>query len=257
MKPESIDASMRGQKADLNEPDLPIGHQFLDEQDGDVSAKDYMMLKEMVMGELRKFFRPELINRFDEVVVFEPLQFKHMKQIVELQLKTLSKLLEEQNLGLTVTDKAKEQIVIAGFDPVYGARPLRRAVQRLLENPISEMIITKGLTEGDIVVIDYVDDDFIFTAEKPKQIVHDSDSSKNNQMRMMAYKCSSTGYEFTTEVSEHATVICPVNVKEKVERLTGISSEETQSPPIVNVSKMHSQPEIVVSNPSGNYYQTA
>lgn len=257
MKPESIDASMRGQKADLNEPDLPIGHQFLDEQDGDVSAKDYMMLKEMVMGELRKFFRPELINRFDEVVVFEPLQFKHMKQIVELQLKTLSKLLEEQNLGLTVTDKAKEQIVIAGFDPVYGARPLRRAVQRLLENPISEMIITKGLIEGDIVVIDYVGDDFTFTAEKPKQIVHDSDSLKNNQMRMMAYKCSSTGYEFTTEVSEHATVICPVNVKEKVERLTGISSEETQSPPIVNVSKMHSQPEIVVSNPSGNYYQTA
>ena len=257
MKPESIDTSMRGQKADLNEPDLPTGHQFLDEQDGDVSAKDYMMLKEMVMGELRKFFRPELINRFDEVVVFEPLQFKHMKQIVELQLKTLSKLLEEQNLGLTVTDKAKEQIVIAGFDPVYGARPLRRAVQRLLENPISEMIITKGLTEGDIVVIDYVDDDFTFTAEKPKQIVRDSDSSKNNQMRMMAYKCSTTGYEFTTEVSEHATVICPVNVKEKVERKTDISSEIPQSAPISNVAKMHSQPETVVSNPSGNYYQTA
>ncbi len=257
MKPENIDISMRGQKADLNETELPIGHQFLDELDGDVSAKDYAMLKEMVMGELRKFFRPELINRFDEVVVFEPLQFKHMEKIVELQLKTLSKLLEEQNLGLTVTDKAKEQIVIAGFDPVYGARPLRRAIQRLLENPISEMIITKGLIEGDIVVIDYVGDDFTFTAEKPKQIVHDSDSLKNNQMRMMAYKCSSTGYEFTTEVSEHATVICPVNVKEKVERLTGISSEETQSPPIVNVSKMHSQPEIVVSNPSGNYYQTA
>jgi ATP-dependent Clp protease ATP-binding subunit ClpC len=257
MKPDSIDASMRGQKADLNEPDLPMGHQFVDEQDGDMSSKDYSMLKEMVMGELRKFFRPELINRFDEVVVFEPLQFKHMKQIVELQLKTLSKLLEEQNLGLTVTEKAKEQIVIAGFDPVYGARPLRRAVQRLLENPISEMIITKGLTEGDIVVIDYVDDDFTFTAEKPKQIMHDSDSMKKEEKRMMAYKCSTTGYEFTTEVSEHATVICPVNVKEKVEKQNEKISDKTRHDPITSVANTNTQPTIVVSNPSDSYYQTA
>ncbi len=246
MKPEDIDVAMRGQKANLDEPDLPTGHQFADEQDGDVSAKDYTKLKDMVMGELRKFFRPELINRFDEVVVFEPLQFKHMKKIVELQLKTLSKLLEEQNLGLTVTDKAKEQIVIAGFDPVYGARPLRRAIQRLLENPISEMIISKGATEGDIIVIDYVDDEFTFAAEKPKQILHDSDSHEPGVKKLVAYRCTTTGHEFTTEVSEHATVICPVNVKEKVEKKDSVSQQPVHIDTVV-ASKQVEQPHAEVT----------
>ncbi|MEI6326677.1 MAG: ATP-dependent Clp protease ATP-binding subunit [Candidatus Roizmanbacteria bacterium] len=263
MKSENIDVAMRGQKANLDEVELPTGHQFVDEQDGDVSSKDYTALKEMVMGELRKFFRPELINRFDEVVVFEPLQFKHMKKIVELQLKTLSKLLEEQNLGLSVTEKATEQIVIAGFDPVYGARPLRRAVQRLLENPISEMIITRGLTEGDIVVIDYVNDDFVFTAEKPKQIMRDSDSGVGSEKRMMAYRCTTTGYEFTTEVKEHATVICPVNVKEKVEKKAEASQQPIEakaaSVGAVDVVRMAQVPPVASVAPAqyNQNYQTA
>jgi hypothetical protein len=119
------------------------------------------------------------------------------------------------------------------------------------------MIITKGLTEGDIVVIDYVNDDFTFTAEKPKQIMHDSDSMKKEEKRMMAYKCSTTGYEFTTEVSEHATVICPVNVKEKVEKQNEKISDKTRHDPITSVANTNTQPTIVVSNPSDSYYQTA
>ena len=171
MTEDEIAKEYKGAKANLDEPELEEGFEYEDEVGEDLSNAQYTELKDVVMGELRKFFRPELINRFDEVIVFEPLMFKHMKKIVELQLRALAKLLEEQNLGLNITDAAKEQVVIAGFDPVYGARPLRRAIQKLLENPISEMIIAKKAMDGDIIIVDFDGRDFVFKTEKPKEVV--------------------------------------------------------------------------------------
>ena len=118
------------------------------------------------MNELLKFFRPELVNRFDEVIVFEPLKFIHMIEIVKLQLKALAKLLEEQEMGFSATNTAVKQIVREGFDPLFGARPLKRSIQKLVENPISELIIAKKVKTGDTIIVDYDGQEFIFNVEK-------------------------------------------------------------------------------------------
>lgn len=142
-----------------------------DEADIAEAADDekFNELAEKLMEELRSFFRPELINRFDEVIVFRPLQAKHMMAIVDLQLKTLERGLEEQEFGFEVTQAAREELTIEGFDPVFGARPLRRTVQRLIENPISTMLIQGKLAAGDTITIDYdaKADEFIFTTSRP------------------------------------------------------------------------------------------
>ena len=142
-----------------------------DEADLAESAEDekFTELAEKLMEELRSFFRPELINRFDEVIVFRPLQAKHMMAIVGLQLKALERGLEEQEFGLEVTHAAREELTIEGFDPVFGARPLRRTVQRLIENPISTMLIQGKLAAGDTITIDYdaKTDEFVFVTSRP------------------------------------------------------------------------------------------
>lgn len=133
----------------------------------DESGKQkYAKLKEKVMTELLKFMRPELINRFDEAIVFEPLKYEHMLKIVELQLRGVAKMMAEQSYGLQVSEMAEKEIVRTGFDPVYGARPLRRAIQRLLENPISEMIIAGKLGEGDVVGVDFDGEKLTFMVNK-------------------------------------------------------------------------------------------
>ncbi len=239
MKDADVAPQYKGAPAHFEEPELVEGLQYEDEVAGDLSSAQYNELKDVVLGELRKFFRPELINRFDEVIVFEPLLFKHMKKIVELQFKTLAKLLEEQNLGLNITDAAKEQVVITGFDPVYGARPLRRAIQKLLENPISEMIIAKKAVDGDIIIVDYDGKDFVFKTEKPKEVVKmdDKESKKEEKgsnanakevsVPMKMYKCAESGYAFETAVYPNSTVICPINVKEKAVENTPTGDQKT------------------------------
>lgn len=240
MKKADVAASYQDAPAHFEEPELPVGFEYEDEAGGDMSLSQYTELKDMVMGELRKFFRPELINRFDEVIVFEPLQLKHMKKIVELQFKTLTKLLEEQNLGLTITDAAKEQVVTAGFDPVYGARPLRRAIQKLLENPISEMIIAKKAQDGDIILVDY-DEEFIFTTEKPKDVMRTPPQKKKEAKKMQGllaeegvtvkkYRCIDSGYTFETAVYPNATVICAIDALDKVEEVTAQVVKSVEAP---------------------------
>lgn len=119
------------------------------------SEEKFAALTEKLMEELRKFFRPELLNRFDEIIVFKPLSASHMLAIVDLQFKGLEKLLHDQNLGIEATDAAKEELALVGFDPVYGARPLRRTIQRLVENPISTMLIKGDVKSGDIIEVDF------------------------------------------------------------------------------------------------------
>ncbi len=244
MQPGEVAPQYRGAQAHFEEPELQVGYEFEDEVGGELTSGRYNELKDVVMGELRKFFRPELINRFDEVIVFEPLQLRHMKKIVELQLRVLAKLLEEQNIGLTITDAAKEQIVVAGFDPVYGARPLRRAIQKLLENPISEMIIGKKAQDGDIIIVDF-HNDFEFRTEKPKQVVAENTSkvvgskpmpqkqSESNvpRKRLVAYVCVDSGMQFETEEFPNSTVICPFNAKEKTIKESELQIKEVTRTP--------------------------
>ena len=111
---------------------------------------------------LQEQFRPEFLNRVDEIVVFEPLTREQLTEIVELQLKRLRERLAERRIELELTDAAKELIAEAGWDPAYGARPLKRAIQRMLENPLALELLEGRFVEGDIVRADVQGDDLVF-----------------------------------------------------------------------------------------------
>ncbi|MBI5229986.1 MAG: ATP-dependent Clp protease ATP-binding subunit [Candidatus Magasanikbacteria bacterium] len=110
--------------------------------------------KDLLHGGLNQYFKPEFINRFDGVVVFKPLEKTEIKQIAALMLKSIAHGLEEKGLGFEFTDAALSELADVGFDPVYGARPLRRAIQEKVENPLSEFILRGGWQRRDIAVLD-------------------------------------------------------------------------------------------------------
>jgi ATP-dependent Clp protease ATP-binding subunit ClpB len=113
-------------------------------------------------NELRDRFRPEFLNRIDEVVTFEPLTREQLAEIVELQLRLLRARLVERRIELEVTDAAKELLAEEGWDPAYGARPLKRAIQRLLENPLALELLERRFVEGDTVRVDVADGELVF-----------------------------------------------------------------------------------------------
>ncbi len=110
--------------------------------------------KERVMGELRKHFRPEFLNRVDDVVVFHPLGENHLTHIVDLRLKDLEKLLADRRITLDLTDAAREAIFHSGYDRAYGARPLKRAIQRMVQDPLAMRILDGRVLHGDTVRVD-------------------------------------------------------------------------------------------------------
>jgi ATP-dependent Clp protease ATP-binding subunit ClpB len=114
------------------------------------------------VDELRERFRPEFLNRIDEVVVFEALTREQLSEIVELQLGRLRERLAERRIELDVSDAAKELLAEEGWDPAYGARPLKRAIQRLLENPLALRLLEGDFGEGDVVRVDAVDGELAF-----------------------------------------------------------------------------------------------
>ena len=119
-----------------------------------MSGKDYQDIKLAVMGEVKTYFRPEFINRIDEVVVFHALDEKHIQSIAKIQLAYLEKRLAQLEIGLEVSDKAIEEIAKAGFDPTFGARPLKRAIQSEIENPLSKAILEGRFAAKDTIHID-------------------------------------------------------------------------------------------------------
>jgi ATP-dependent Clp protease ATP-binding subunit ClpB len=116
---------------------------------------------------LREFFRPEFLNRVDEVVVFRPLTRDQISDIVELQLARLRGRLADRGLALELTDEAKELVAEAGWDPTYGARPLKRALQRLVENPLALRLLEGDFAEGDTVRVDSRDGELVFEKAEP------------------------------------------------------------------------------------------
>ncbi len=160
---------------------------------------DFTNIREKVMVELLKFFKPELVNRFDEVTVFEPLSFQNMAEIVRLQMKGVGKLLEDQEIGFYFEDQVIEEVVQAGFDPLYGARPLKRAIQKLIENPISNLVIASKVKMGDVIRVRVDKGNLIFDIEKTQMV------EKNFQK----YTCQDCGNNFENEIIKNSTVICP------------------------------------------------
>ncbi len=117
-------------------------------------AQDYDEMRRRVLEALRAQFKPEFLNRIDEVIIFHSLSIENIKEIVEIQLRNLRKRLAERKLDLVLSDKAKEFLAKEGFDPVYGARPLKRAIQRLIQDPLALQILQGGFTEGDTIDVD-------------------------------------------------------------------------------------------------------
>lgn len=144
-----------------------------------VDDKVFKELSKKLMDELIKFFRPELVNRFDGVAIFKPLTEKYMKAISKLGIKNTQKLLKEQNFGLEITDKAIDILAKDGFDPVYGARPLRRLIQTVIENPISIDIIGKKFVQGDIIIVDYDEVTKKFTFKKSPNSLNQQATAQN------------------------------------------------------------------------------
>jgi ATP-dependent Clp protease ATP-binding subunit ClpB len=122
-------------------------------------------LKEKIIEDLRSFFRPEFLNRVDETVIFNPLTGELLKQIVEIQVNRMKKYIREKNIDISLTDSAKDYFADIGFDPVYGARPLKRALQREILNPLALKILDGTFQEGDTVRVDYEEGKITFTKE--------------------------------------------------------------------------------------------
>jgi ATP-dependent Clp protease ATP-binding subunit ClpB len=111
---------------------------------------------------MREHFRPEFLNRIDEIVVFAPLTREQLAEIVDLQLERLRARLAERTITLETTDAAKETLADAGWDPAYGARPLKRAIQRLVENPLALRLLEGDFADGDTIRVDAQNGDIVF-----------------------------------------------------------------------------------------------
>ena len=145
-------------------------------------AKEFSELETLVSDELHKFFRPELLNRFDDTVIFKPLRREDMNQIAKLGIEKTAKLLKEQGYILEITDKAVTQLAEEGYDPVYGARPLRRLIQSSIENPIALKLIGREFVPGDTIQIDYdqAKNEYTFNKiNKPKEEVKATENQQS------------------------------------------------------------------------------
>jgi len=135
-----------------------IGSEFLAEKNGQVGARE----KELVLEELKRHFRPEFLNRIDDVLVFGSLGKEHLARIVDIQLERVERLLQERKITLQVTDQAKQLLAELGYNPQFGARPLKRTIQRLLQDPLALKLLSGEFKEGDTVRVEAQGEELIF-----------------------------------------------------------------------------------------------
>jgi ATP-dependent Clp protease ATP-binding subunit ClpB len=127
-----------------------LGSDVIQQKAGEAN---YGAMKDAVMEIVRHAFRPEFINRLDEIVVFHPLDATQIRAIARIQVEYLQRRLEERDMGLSLSDDALDHLGEAGFDPVYGARPLKRAIRAQLENPLAQAILAGRFGPGDLIEV--------------------------------------------------------------------------------------------------------
>jgi ATP-dependent Clp protease ATP-binding subunit ClpC len=128
------------------------------------NRNEHEQLQESIEKALREFFRPEFLNRIDEIIVFEPLTKAELEQIVDLLAEEVRERLADRDVDFELTQAAKDELVREGYDPAFGARPLRRTLQRRVENELARRVLSGQVREGQRVVVDFVDGEFTFTA---------------------------------------------------------------------------------------------
>jgi ATP-dependent Clp protease ATP-binding subunit ClpB len=129
----------------------------------DMGNRSFDDVRERVMEVLQGHFRPEFINRVDEIIVFRQLTREQLAQIVDIQLQQLQKRLADRKIEIRVTQAAKELLAERGWDPVYGARPLKRTIQRLVADPLALMILEGRFRDGDVILVDVENDELQFS----------------------------------------------------------------------------------------------
>ena len=141
-----------------------LGSQQIQKMAGE---ENYDAMKSAVMQVVGEHFRPEFVNRVDDIVVFHPLTKEQIREIAVIQLQSLQKRLLDRDIRLELTDAALSQLTEAGFDPVYGARPLKRVIQQRIENPLAEQVLAGVIAPGDVVLGDVDGDQLVFSRQKP------------------------------------------------------------------------------------------
>jgi ATP-dependent Clp protease ATP-binding subunit ClpB len=131
-----------------------VGSHKILEYRGAFEGEEYRRMKDAVLSELRNSFRPEFLNRLDEIIVFHALSEEDLKKIVEIQLTSVRARLEERHISLILTEAARTRLVRTGYDPHYGARPLKRAIQKEIENPLAKRIVSGDIREGQAIRVD-------------------------------------------------------------------------------------------------------
>ncbi|HEV7428495.1 MAG TPA: AAA family ATPase, partial [Thermoanaerobaculia bacterium] len=131
-----------------------VGAQYIfDYQKSMQTPQQEAEMERNVEEELHKHFRPEFLNRIDDVIIFHALDMQHIKRIIEIQLKKLAKLIGDRGLSIEISDHAKEQLAKEGYDPAFGARPLKRALQKLIIDPLAMKLLDGSFKPGDIVFV--------------------------------------------------------------------------------------------------------
>jgi ATP-dependent Clp protease ATP-binding subunit ClpA len=138
-------------------------------QAGAKKASDEERQRDAVMEALKKFFKPEFLNRIDDFIVFDQLTEEDLAQIVELMVDKVRERLADRSIGIELTAEAKAWLVEEGYDPIYGARPLRRAVERYIENEIAKRMLGGELVEGDTIEVGAADGSLTFTKVAPAE----------------------------------------------------------------------------------------
>jgi len=133
------------------------------------AEQEYEEMKEKVLNQLKRTFRPEFLNRVDKVIVFKPLTREDLRQIVDIQLRRLQPRLDEHNIRLEVTEEAKEILAEEGYDPAYGARPLRRVIMNRLEDPLSEGLLSGEFRDGDTILVDAEDGEIVLRVKERQE----------------------------------------------------------------------------------------
>jgi ATP-dependent Clp protease ATP-binding subunit ClpB len=142
-----------------------LGSQQIQEMSGE---ENYEAMKSAVMEIVGSHFRPEFINRVDDTVVFHPLGQEQIRSIANIQFEYLRNRLRDNHMDIELTDAALDKLGEAGFDPVYGARPLKRAIQQQVENPLAQAILSGEFVTGDIINVDIRDDNLVFKKSDKK-----------------------------------------------------------------------------------------
>jgi ATP-dependent Clp protease ATP-binding subunit ClpB len=134
----------------------------------DSSGKEF---RQKVMEDLKAFFRPEFLNRVDEIIIFNPLTKALLTRIVDIQVERMKKFIRGKNIDLKLTERAKEYFAETGFDPIYGARPLKRMLQKMILNDLAKKILDRTFREGDTVEVDVENEQVVFNREVSAEIV--------------------------------------------------------------------------------------